>query len=525
MKPMPHAPALLRHTQKGAGRTTRRTTTRTKCLLAAALLAACGAPFGDDTATNGPPVEAGVDGGDARDAQDSSVVPPGCDINAEPKDAPNCVVDELGVFLSPTGDDNATGRKDEPVRSFAKALELAQARNLPRLYVCQGNYPEHLLLTRDALLFGNFDCASWKHLPNATTAIAPTDAGYALELRNGANATLADFQLLAKDATDDKPSSVAVFLNQANLTLLRGSVAAGKGKDAKPTLPASNYSADIIAEDVLIAGHDAVLAAGGTTQTCAGLCDNNIKSTGGAGGNGAPTGMDPTAGDAGAPPLGGGAGGSVVVGADCSASLGGLGKSGINAPNALPPTSPGTLSAAGWTPAQGTPAPTGGPGQGGGGGGGANSATKGAGGGGGCGGCGGAGGTPPNGGGASIAIAAFNSSLTLRSAKLAAHNAGHAANGIAGQSGQVGGNGGFHTSGGCPGGAGGKGGDGGASAGGAGGISVGVLFLGDKAKLNVSPDSQISTGTKGNKGTGGKPGAPPSGNDGPDGKSEKILTL
>ncbi len=476
-------------------------------------------------ACGGGGVEAGVEGGDARDGQDSSVVPPGCDINAEPKDAPNCVVDELGVFLSPTGDDNATGRKDEPVRSFAKALELAQARNLPRLYVCQGNYPEHLLLTRDAMLFGNFDCTSWKHLPDAITTIAPTDAGYALELRNGANATLADFQLLAKDATDDKPSSVAVFLNQANLTLLRGSVAAGKGKDAKPALPASNYSADVTPGKIIIAGHPAVLATGGTTQTCAGLCSNNIKSTGGAGGNG--TG-GPTAGDAGAPPLGGGipgaaSGGCISVGAG---GIGGPGNPGINAPNALPPTSPGTLSPAGWTPAQGPAAPTGGPGQGGGGGGGAaGDADQGAGGGGGCGGCGGAGGTPPNGGGASIAIAAFNSSLTLRSAKLAAHNAGHAANGIAGQSGQVGGNGGAFTSGGCGGGAGGKGGDGGASAGGAGGISVGVLFLGDKAKLNVSPDSQISTGTKGNKGTGGKPGAPPSGNDGPDGKSEKILTL
>ncbi len=471
MKPMPHAPALLRHTQKGARRTTRRTTTRTKSLLAAALLAACGAPFGDDTATSGPPGDAGVEGGDARDAQDASVVPPGCDINAEPKDAPNCVVDEVGAFVAPTGDDTATGRKDEPVRSITKALELANARKLPRIYVCNGTYFDRPIAVSSIGLYGGFSCKDWRYDPDARSRITPPSPGPALEFRNGPDVTVSDLVVEPGDGTEAEPSSIAIFARGSTVRLIRVSAKAGNGFDGKDATTGSNYDVTLSRGNAKIAGNSASGTNGAATQTCAGLCKDNVASTGGAGGHGTTT---PTAGASGAPGLGAGTGG--LPSGSCGDGGGGVGGAPApDGPQAPASTRSGVLTVMGWQPAEGAAGPNGGPGQGGGGGGGFSSATLGAGGGGGCGGCGGAGGSAASGGGASIAVAAFESRLIVSASHLISAKAGKGGSGSPGQPGQHGGYGGIQTSGGCHAGSGGTGGAGGASAGGAGGVSAGVL--------------------------------------------------
>src|SRR3954447_8565266 len=82
----------------------------------------------------------GTDCAPAQDGGADVVVPAGCDPTKGVKDSPSCVDDGVGVFVSPTGDDGATGTKSKPVKSIAKGVELAASRGLPRVYVCEGTY-------------------------------------------------------------------------------------------------------------------------------------------------------------------------------------------------------------------------------------------------------------------------------------------------------------------------------------------------------------------------------------------------
>jgi hypothetical protein len=67
--------------------------------------------------------------------------PAGCDPAADPKDAPKCVVSELGVFVDAAGGaDSNPGTKGTPVKSITAALTKLGGK--ARVYVCEGTYPE-----------------------------------------------------------------------------------------------------------------------------------------------------------------------------------------------------------------------------------------------------------------------------------------------------------------------------------------------------------------------------------------------
>jgi hypothetical protein len=387
--------------------------------------------------------------------------PPDCDLS----DLEDGCVPSAGIFVSTSGDDDNDGTASEPLATISAAVTLAASTGAP-IFVCGGTYAEHLVITEDNLeIHGGFACprgdAAWIYDSAQRPRIAPTTTGYALRVTNASGLTVTDLELESADAEEPGESSVAVFMSRSvDVEFTRVWITAGDAMNGVDgTREESNhFNGDLDGKDAM--GDDRALLSACT-------CPDGTMSVGGGGGIG---GLAPSAGGAGSPDEGAGQPGIVAA---CSA--GGTGQDGGNA--TAPPDGPGamtfgSLTTSGWAPSSGTPGLNGTPGQGGGGGAGA---ATGGGGGGACGGCGGKGGRAGTGGGASIGLATFRSTVSLRYVTISTGDAGDGGAGTGGEEGQRGGIGGDRTGSACNGGNGGVGADGAAGGGGAGGISVGIL--------------------------------------------------
>lgn len=442
----------------------------------------------------------GTDGGGdvviGNDGGGDVVQPPaGCDPAAEPKDAPKCVDSDFGVFVDANGGaDGNPGTKESPAKSITAALTKLGAK--ARVYVCEGTYAEHVKVTSAVSVYGGFACGSWSYAGTKAN-VAPTDAGYALEVSKVSNpVTLADVSLAAIPGTTATPSSIAVLVSEATSVIFQRCVlkaadgfSPDKADDGAPGTP-----------DKVLEGVGATTITPGALKTC--TCSSGGTTSGGSGGavssdgqKGGPNIPENPTGQT--PPKDGKAGTGNV---SCSPT--GAGHNGADAANgsdASPVMAVGKLTATGWTASAGSPGTAGIPGQGGGGGGG----RVGAGGGGACGGCGGTGGKGGAAGGASIALTSFNTTVTVTMSSLTSGKGGTGGAAGAGAGGAVGGGGGLAGAGapnGCGGGDGGKGGNGGGGSGGAGGVSAAVLYAGPKP---TSGGSTLTAGERGLKGMGG----------------------
>ena len=439
------------------------------------------------------------DGGNDGPSSDAPGIdaPPGCDLTKDPSESTACVDDAVGVFVDATnGAEGNAGTKASPVKSIGGALGKLGGK--ARVYVCEGTYAEHVKITSAVSIYGGFACGAWTY-SGATAKVAPTDAGYALDVEKVTGALqIADIRFTAVAGTEAATSSVAVFVNGSpSVTFRRVALAAGKGFDGKTSVQAADGA--LMSSTPTASSLDGNSGAlGGPAQNC--TCVGGGSSKGGAGGN---VGANGTAGEtAQATPTPATATGAPQSSADCALSVN-FARNGSDAPDAPTAASaltPGALTESGWAPSGGAKGTNGGTGQGGGGGGGG--AAIGVGGGGACGGCGGAGGDPGEGGGASVALMTLDSPVTLLAATLTTGDAGAGGIGGAGGGGITGGTKGARSGAGCDGGNGGNGGNGGAGGGGAGGISVGVLSKGAKPTV----DARITTGAKGAPGTGGVDG-------------------
>lgn len=453
--------------------------------------AACGASPDGSLGEGG-----GVDGG-----ADAPYVPPGCDPNADAKDAPKCVVDAVGVFVDGTGGADANpGTKESPVKTIGAALGKLGGKQ--RVYVCgTGPYAEAVKLTAPTSLYGGFACGTWSY-DGSKAKVAPAQPGYGLHIENVTKPiVVADLDIAAKDAATAGASSIAVFASRASkVTLRRVSVVAGKGQPGSDAVDVPAFAP--------ANAPDGTGGAAGGAQTMNPACTSSIGGAGGKDGavNGAAghVAVTPVF-----PNLATGLGG--VTGGDCSTGLGKNGSYGLAGEPGLGAATLGSLDASGWKPADGSPGSAGGNGQGGGGG--AQIASGGVGGSGGPGGCGGAGGGQGGGGGSSIALLAFESVLELEQSSLTASDAGRGGNGAKGQKAQQGGAKGVApNSDACDGGFGGAGGSGGGGGGGAGGLSVGVLYKGTAPTIEGASTPTADTlasvmlgakGAAGAKGAGG----------------------
>ena len=422
-----------------------------------------------------------------------------------------CVVaDGLGIFVSPMGSDSAPGdgSKEHPYGTIAHAMAQATTTGTPavkRVYAC-GTFTAPLVVTGaddGVIVYGGFDCTTWAYSAATPTTVAPTAAGYALQVSGlTTGVKFEDFAFTAVSASSTPSatpaSSIAVFVSGSPLTLTRVAVTAGSGQPGMPGGTGSNWSGS-------------APAGGGASVTGGGAgggpnsCTNGDSSHGGVGGfyNGAAA--QPGLANGNAVTQNGGS----TEATSCGPPTGGgttNGAPGSPAAAVSGITSSGSLGTSGWVAGGvGASGQAGGVGQGGGGGGANDSpvfGVGGPGGGGGAGGCGGGAGTGGASGGSSIGVASHDSALVL-TGSIAAGTGGAGGAGGAGQAGEGGAGGGAGA---CSGGTGGAGGTGSGGGGGAGGVSSGIVWSGTAPSFNgAAISSQVSVAgiTLGTQGSGG----------------------
>ena len=454
------------------------------------------------------------------DATDDSVQPPaGCDPKIDAKDAPNCVSNDFAVFVDARGDDANAGTKEAPVKTIKAALEKRNGK--PRIYICEGSYDEHVKVTSSTSLIGGFSCGAWVYA-NTRAKFAPTTPGFALHVTDVPKAperpVISDLEFTALAGSAPSESSIAAFINAAEVTVRRVRLAAGAGVSGvagSKGVTATPTPANLNGEP----GADAPGGAGGATKKC--TCSAGGYSEGGKGGDlfGEVNGKDGTVIPTVIEPAGNDGKGGTQSSCQDTGTGGRAGSNGTKGESATSPSR--ALTANGWEPGNGASGADGKPGQGGGGGGGkSTNPGPGGGGGGACGGCQGTGGGGGGAGGSSIALVVLDATVALENGELVASDAGDGKDGAVGGDGQFGGLGGIRV-GGCSGGNGGTGGPGGAGAGGAGGISAGILWKGIEPTVDDTTKAATVTGRAGIGGNGGIPKQ----NDGPPGIADKIVAL
>jgi hypothetical protein len=475
-------------------------------------------------------VGGGDSGAETNEASTDSDVAPRCSATKTPAEDP-CVIDErYGVFVSPKPPPGvADGSRAHPFQLLATAFQGAKALN-KRVYACDdgSSYTEQLVLdaSLDGIeLYGGFSCSDWTYsTARHATLKAPTPIAVKIE-NLSVGFSVQDFAFTAADAATKGDSSIGVLVSQSHgvkfsrVTITAGNAMGGDsatGSSVLATPGASGNKGNNACESLQ------VVIPGATT------C-NLESSTGGTGGSGATasgmgqSGVTGSSSPAAVIPSGaaGRGEGEVVSGTawDCSSAdngAGQVGASGSDGSVGLGALSSATLDATGWHASRGMTGGDGHVGQGGGGGGGAKaplvcggdaaSPTGASGGSGGAGGCGGKGGGGGGSGGSSVALASFNSDVTLDACQLVANSGGIGGDGAPGQRGGIGGRGGDNGIGSgtarnaCSGGKGGDGGNGGPGGGGSGGDSLGVAYVGT---MPLVTGGMMTLGTAG---AGGKDG-------------------
>src|SRR5262249_12037882 len=115
--------------------------TRSSFLL---LFAAVGGAFACNAILGIEDVEHDFGTGPLGDAGTDAPIDPQCE--PSPRDDSSVLRDGCGIFAALTGLDGAAGTRDAPVKSLARAIELALAKRLPHVYLCAGTYtdPVHI---------------------------------------------------------------------------------------------------------------------------------------------------------------------------------------------------------------------------------------------------------------------------------------------------------------------------------------------------------------------------------------------
>jgi hypothetical protein len=442
----------------------------------------------------------------------------------DPSADPCVVVDGLGKFVSPTGNDTTgDGTKEHPYGSIGHAMDTGS-----RVYACGTFTAEQLVVsgtTRDGTsVYGGFDCATWTYTSGTTTKLTPTAPGFALQV-NGLTkgVTFEDFEFDAiaapsSVATGAGASSLAVIVNaSAGVVFRRVVIVAASGQTGGTGTTGTNSWTGTAST-----GSPASAGTGGPAISC---------SCGGTGGQGGGAGVLNVSTSQFTPGQDGQDGtplgvadhgmGSATAATPCTPGNP-AGTTGASGAAGLGGAGIGTIAfSSGWSnTAIGGSGGNGGFGQGGGGGGGhyyvSGGTVDGAGGGGGCGGCGGAFGTGGFAGGYSIALITIGASVTLDNSSLSAASGGTGGLGGGGVGGQAGGGPGAGAgAGSCTGGAGGQGGTGGAGGGGVGGNSIAVSYSGPApTKIGTVNETVASSPALGGSPGGGVSTAASQGNPG-----------
>jgi hypothetical protein len=170
------------------------------------------------------------------DAGPTPVPPP-------PPTKPNEITEQFGVFVSQSGQSNASGTRTAPLASIEAAIERAKNENKKKVFVCEGSYAETLTLADGVSIEGRLDCASpdWK-LDETKHVDLAAPSSPAIRATNITSATRIDgLRVASPDATTPSGSSIAVLAVDSNgLTFANGTITAGnamKGDDGVEAWP------------------------------------------------------------------------------------------------------------------------------------------------------------------------------------------------------------------------------------------------------------------------------------------------
>lgn len=494
----------------------------------ASSLVACGV-FGSDEAPSKEP--------------ETALPPPSTpDDNAKPPEAVGGQP-PVGIYVSSSqGADDGTGSSVRPLKTLAKAFEVAKAKGL-RVVACAEEYAENVTVIDGVSAYGYYDCKKTPWERGAPRAVVRAPASPAVVAKGITLPTRFEgFEVRSPDlegapATDTAGSSIALDVRDSNgLTVSEALLHAGSGAPGtdgadgplNSRTAASNGVAAVDQHSTLCpafmeasgkCGSIKVPGPAGGVTTCA------IGPSGGPGGQGG-DGQIWLSGSPGSetgdqrgrplvatPGTGVGALNETADGLQkgLAAVRGADGAEGVDGKNGA-----WSFTADGFARGNGTAGEAGKPGQGGGGGAGSRGwfaadgkptsappttpyAMSPTGGGGAGGGCGGQPGTPGTGGGASVGALVLASHVTFERTRIEASNGGRAGKGNLGTPGIVGGTGGFGTvhtvSTTGKGGDGGAGGSGGASGHGAPGPSIALAY--SKTKPTMTTEVDLAPGSGG----------------------------
>jgi hypothetical protein len=501
----------------------------------------------------------------------------GCEFTLDPTSvyvstSEPAAVDDFTCGLGPVG----SGTGNHPCRTIAFGITRATSLSRANLRIADGTYLEPVTLVTGKHLFGGYRAATWeRHLATTSTVIqGVTSTGnhdVTVTATNVSNATLEGFVVRGSFNTKPGGNSYAIYISGGSSTLAIRSnqIFAGRGGPGAAGAAGANGLTGVNGAGSVSGSYDSFVATG--TGTCnvsnnrqysnggVRMCGTNNVSGGNGGGNRCPpagdytqySGINGFAGNAGAAPGGGAAGGVAQAGWDGVLDQQGGGSTcflpappmfgadgALGQPGAHGGGVGGCSNAAGsvvagqWisgSAAAGTLGANGGGGAGGGAGGGGHCINCGGngkdqigahGGGGGSGGCGGAGGGPGGSGGGVFGIFIVGGTAPTISGNTIQRGAGGAGGdggiGGAGGLGGNGGNGGAQASLLCSGKAG-RGGDGGAAGhgsgggGGCGGSSFAIYTSGVGTPAYCGTNT-VSGGASGQGGAGGYSGGNSGGN-------------
>lgn len=388
------------------------------------------------------------------------------------------LTEKFGVFVSPSGTDDADGTRAHPLARIQPAIDLAKTIG-KRVYVCTGVYREALVVADSISVIGGLDCSrpdAWETSATTFSRIEAPSSPALLAKDITSPTRLEGLDVLAPNASAPSGSSIGLLADHAgSIVVARSKITAGNGVNGAdgtegtqlangPSTKGAAIPSAVMcgsgASDVCLNAINPATTqkyrampngGAGGTNTCVGA-PGHVAPPGGAGGSGGL--YQVTAAISGNRYFGNWVDGSNKNYAATSAPAGFTGAPGADGVSPSPTPPVGKLSASGYVAADGSSGTDGTGGAGGSGGKGsspsaavhnANNYSDGSvwqgwgGGGGGAGGCPGLAGTAGKGGGASIAAALIESPITFDGAELTSGRGGDAGKGTLGSLPTVGG--------------------------------------------------------------------------------------